>query len=87
MPGEHAVGMPMTPIAAWSDRASASSGRILAIQFDWHTFIQRLFEPGRPFWGALVATVVIAVLAMLMGVWEDDDIDAVLAAAERAGAP
>ena len=29
----------------------------------------------------------VADLAMLMGAWEDDDVDAVLAAAERAGAP
>jgi polar amino acid transport system permease protein len=39
-----------------------------AIHFDWQFFFQRLFHPDPVFWGALAATLYIAVLAQFFGV-------------------
>jgi polar amino acid transport system permease protein len=46
----------------------AAVSPMLGIEFDWNLLVQRLFNPGRAFFGALVTTVLVAIVAMIFGI-------------------
>jgi polar amino acid transport system permease protein len=47
---------------------SGAVWRAFAISFDSHLVLRRLFNPGRTFFGALATTVVVAIVAMIIGI-------------------
>lgn len=47
---------------------TAAIWRVFAMTFDWHLVLQRLFNPGRAFFGALATTVGVAIVSMIIGI-------------------
>lgn len=43
-------------------------GPLLAVEFDWQLFLERVFNEERVFWNALVTTIYVAVIAQALGV-------------------
>jgi polar amino acid transport system permease protein len=45
-----------------------SVSHALAVTFDWRLLLNRVFDPGRAFFGALATTVLVAIIAMIAGI-------------------
>src|SRR5262249_12159436 len=56
---------------------------LLSVQFDWSLFFHRLFDPTSEFWHGLIITIMVAIVAQVIGVV----IGGVLVAASRSWRP